>query len=454
MTEFNSDFAESLIDAALSFGAGSAEVYFGKKTETEIIVSECRAETANVRVDSGFAIRAVRDGKMVFASSSHTDRKEAVDLVRDAVKRMDLHSPDDFNVIPDRLDVDVTGVDEPFDETIERLPLDRKIEKAIQIEKAAKAFDPRVVGFGWLQYGDSVQDYCVCNSNGIRAHSRGTLAYAFAYAIAAADGCVQTGTIEDAAGYFDKLDPDLLGQRVARFAVRMLGSGEIHTGEYSLVLPPETSSSFISALADMFSADRVQKGKSPLAGRMGDVIASEKVTIVDDGVLPGGLATSPYDAEGVPATRKVLVRGGVLHGLLYDSYTARKDHTKSTGNSSRANYHSQPAITPSNFFVEPGNMTPGKILDYVGDGLYITELSGLHAGINPTTADFSVPAKAIVISGGELAHPVANITISGNLLSFFGNVAAVANDLAWVPSLGMIGAPTICVADIKVTGKN
>jgi len=454
MKIFDDKFDETILDAALSYGASSAEVYFGVSSETEIMISNCEAESVNVKADSGFAVRLLRDGRMAFASSNITDRKRAIDLVRETAKRMMLHSPDDFNIIPEPLDIDVSSVKEPFDDSLENIPLERKIEKAIQIEKAARDYDPRVSGFGWLQYGDSVQDYCVCNSKGIKAYSRGTLAYAFAYAIASGDGCVQTGTIEDAAGYFDKLDPVLLGERVARFAVRMLGLGEIHTGEYTLLLPPETASSFTSAFADMFSADRIQKGKSPLAGRMGDIVASEIVTIIDDGTLPGGLATCPYDSEGVPCSRKVLVRDGILSGILYDSYTARKDRTKSTGNSSRFNYHSQPVITPSNFYIKPSKQVPEEILVNIENGLYITELSGLHAGINPTTADFSVPAKAIVISGGELTRPVDNITISGNLLSFFGNVEAIADDLTWVPAFGMIGTPTICVTDIKVTGKN
>lgn len=451
---FDSKFAETLIDAALSFGAEDAEIYYCRQQGTEIMANNGKAEMINVKSDDGFGVRVLKDSKMAFASSNLTDRKAAIDLVRDVTLRSLLNSPDENNVIPGPVETDVSGAEELFDPDLESLPLATKIDKLLAIEAEAKTYDSRIQGFGWLQYGDSVQRYAVYNSRGVRAESKGTIAYAFAYAIASDGKSVQTGTYVDAAGYFDRLSEKKIGATVAKFAVRMLGASSVKTGEYLLVLSPETSSVFLEPLSGMLSADRVQKGKSPLHDRLGDKIASSNLTIIDDGLLPGGLATSPYDSEGMPSGTTTLIENGKLKLFLYDSYSARKGKTKSTGNASRSSYHAQPSITPTNFYLKQGEMTKEKLVGSVSNGLYITEVSGLHAAINPTSADFSVPAKAIMIRNGELAGAVDNITLSGNLLDFCRKVDKIANDLTWIPANGMIGAPTVSISSVKVTGES
>lgn len=449
---FDFKFAEELIDAALTYGADDAEIYCSTKQETEIMAGNGQAETVSIRSDTGFAVRVLRDSRMAFASSNLSARKAAVDLVKDVTERALLHSPDENNVIPEAIDRDVAGVEEPYDSELESLPLSAKIEKTLNIEKAAKAYDSRVQGFAWLQYGDSVQEFSVVNSRGIRARSRGSIAYAFAYAIAGDGKSVQTGTHAGSTAYFDKLSATEIGETVAEYAVRMLGAGSYKTGEYHVVFPPETNTALLGAVADMLSADQVQKGKSPFRDRLGDMVASEIVTVTDDGLMPGGLATSPYDSEGVPSSTTVLIKNGKLKTFLYDSYSAKKGKTDSTGNASRANYHAQPSITPTNLYLRPGNISQSDLIRSIQDGLYITELSGLHAGINPTTADVSIPAKALVIRNGEFAGGVDNITISGNLLDLYRKVDSIADDLTWIPGNGMLGAPTMSIPDVKVTG--
>lgn len=449
---FDSKFAETLIDAALSYGMDAAEVYYCKTKSTEIMAGNGQAEKVTAKSDDGFAVRVLKDNRKAFVSSNSSDRKAAIDLVKEISRRCPLHSPDAYNVIPEPVLSKTSGIDEPFDKGLMEIPLSEKISKILEVEKAAKAYDPRVQGFGWLQYGDTLQDIAVFNSHGVKSESKGTIVYAYAYAIAGDSSSIQTGTHVDASGYFAKLSAERIGRTVAEFAVRMLGAEPIKTGEYKLLLPPETSSAFLGALSDMLSADQVQKGKSPFRDLLGQSVAAKKVTIVDDGLLPGGLATTLYDSEGMPAEETILIENGKLKTFLYDSYCAKKGGTKSTGNASRATYHSQPSISPSNFYLKPGSMKREALIKSVSDGLYITEVSGLHAAINPTSADFSVPAKALLVKNGEFAGAVDNITLSGNLLRFYDRIEGIADDLAWMPASGMIGSPTILVSNIKVTG--
>jgi len=320
------------------------------------------------------------------------------------------------------------------------------------VERAATAYDRRITGFMWLQYGDLVQETAIYNSNGINCESTGSIATIFAYAIAEDGKTAQTGLNVDSSGYFDKLSAKMIGETAAEYAIRMLGASSVETRDYRIVLPPETSSAFVRALSDMLSADRVQKGKSPFRDKLGESVASKLITVVDDGVFPDGLATSPYDSEGMPSQTTTLIDKGELKAFLYDSYCAKKSGTISSGNASRASYHTQPAIAPTNFYLTPGEQSSDSLLKSISNGLYITDVSGLHAAINPITADFSVPAKAIVINSGELSYPVDNITLSGNLLEFFRNIDSIADDMVWVAANGMIGAPTISIDNVKVTG--
>lgn len=449
---YDSKFAETLIDAALSYGVDDAEVYYCLTQSTEIMAGNGTAEKVTAKSDDGFAVRVLKDQRKAFASSNSNDTKAAIDLVRELARRCPLHSPDEFNVIPTPVAADDGDVEEPFDSTLTEIPLAEKIGKILEVESAAKSFDPRLQGFGWLQYGDMSQDIAIYNSRGVKSASRGTLIYAYCYAIANDKSSIQTGTHVDASGYFATFDSAKIGKTVAEYAVRMLGAKPMKTGEYRLVLPPETATAFLNAMSEMLSADKVQKGKSPFRDLLGQTVASEIVTVIDDGRLKGGLATSLYDSEGMPSEETVLIENGRLRNFLYDSYCAKKGRTRSTGNASRGNYHRQPAISPTNFYLKPGVVKRDDAMRSVEEGLYITEVSGLHAAVNPTSADFSVPAKALLIKNGEFAGAVDNITISGNLLKFFESIESLADDLAWVPSSGMIGSPTIFVADTKVTG--
>jgi PmbA protein len=219
------------------------------------------------------------------------------------------------------------------------------------------------------------------------------------------------------------------------------------------IFPPEPGNPIVQSLFGMIEADSVQKGKSPFRGKIGQMVASDVLTLLDDGTLAGGLGTRPYDGEGIATTRTMVIEKGILKNYLYDTYTAKKGKTKSTGNASRGGYHSKPLIFPTNFFIQPSNTDAKDITGGVENGILITELSGLHAGINHATADFSVPAKGIVIEGGEPAYPVDNIAISGNLFDFLKNISAVGNDLNWEPIEGMIGAPTFKVDNLRIIGR-
>lgn len=449
------EFARRLVDAATGLGAEAAEVYTSRSASTEVRIDKGKPESVKITRDQGFGIRVLLDEKMGFASSNDMGLDTATDLVRELLKNTSRHTPDPNNVIPEPEDgftVDETL--ELFDDRIEDLPTEVKIRKGIEIEKAAMGFDGRIKGAMWLQYGDDSTQFTIVNSRGAEYRSRGTASYAFAWVIASEGRDTQSGQYDDVRAFFDELDAESLGRRAADNAVRMLGAGDIKSTEIPLVLPPETASSLFGFLAGMVNADLAQKGKTLFKDKLDEAVASEQVTVIDDGKLSGGLASCSFDGEGVPTSTTTVIDAGTLKSFLYNAYTAHKGGTRSTGNAVRGGYRGSPGVGSTNFYVHPGIKSPNDIVSGLREALYVTDLQGLHAAINTTTGDLSIPAKGIMIRGGEMTEPVQNMIIGGNLIDLLKGIEAVGSDLVWKSASGMIGVPTVLTSPVRIGGRS
>jgi len=446
-------FAKNLLEAALDCGAAQAEIYISEKKETEITIANRKPESVNVKEDSGYGVRVLVDSKLGFYSSNVRDELKAIEKIRKLVNATKLHTLDPFNVIPDIHDKPAATARETYDPRMASAPLSEKIKLATEIEKTGAAVDSRVAGFVWTLYGDKIETFRILSTTGIDATSSGTICYGFAYCYASDGKSVQTGQHACAFGFFDQFDPQEFGVNSAKRALRMLGSRDFQGGDMIALIPPEAGIPLIYSLFGMVEADSVQKGKSPFRNKLGKHVASEKVSIIDDGTLIDGLETRPCDAEGIPTSKTMVMEKGILKNHLYDSYTAKKGKAKSTGNAARMGYSSKPYIAPTNFYLQPGEENEDEILSKINNGIMITELSGLHTGINHATADFSVPAKGILINGGELSQPIDNISIVGNLFDLLKNITHVGRNLNWTPVEGMIGAPSIVVENLRIIGR-
>jgi PmbA protein len=219
-----------------------------------------------------------------------------------------------------------------------------------------------------------------------------------------------------------------------------------------VVLSERVAASFAGFTGGALCADDVQRGRSPFADRLGSEVASAAYVLADDGIDPGGLATAPFDGEGTPRERTPLIAGGELLAFLHDSYTARRGDAQSTGNAARASYRSAPSVSPSNLVLEAGELTLEQLLEEAGDGVYITEVAGLHSGVNPVTGRYSVGASGRAISGGELAEPLREFTIAGDLLGTLAAVRAVGSEVRWVPFGGSVKTAPMLVGEMAIGG--
>jgi PmbA protein len=441
------NIAESVCKWTRTAGAAEAETYLSNSRELFVEVRDDRVETLKVARDRGLGLRIMMAGKTGFAFTSDLGQDSLQDIVKQAVANARETATDPYRILPSpsssysELNL--------FDPVILETPVEDKIDLARTMEEAARAFDPRVKIIESSNYQDLQAMVTMVNSKGLRVAYQATYCGVYLALVAGEGEDQQTGFALDYRLRFNELDAVKTGQQAARRAVRMLGAKPVSTRKTAILLDPFVAAGFLGLLGPALTAEAVQKGRSLFRGKVGQLVASEMVNIIDDGILPGGLASAPFDGEGVPASRTVLIRDGILQGFLHNTYTATRDGVSSTGNGTRASYKSTPEVGVTNFFIQPGNLSADKLVQSTSSGVYITEVIGMHTA-NPISGDFSVGATGILIENGELTRPVRGIAIAGNIQELLRHVDGVGNDLQF---FGSQGSPTIRVAQMVVSGQ-
>ena len=328
------------------------------------------------------------------------------------------------------------------------LPMDRMIELATRAEQAALAVDPRLSNSEGADFNTSDGLMVFANSHGFYGEFKSSSFSTAVSPIAVQGGLMQRDYWYAVGRKFAALDqPEDVGKEAGRRTVRRLGARKISTCRVPVVFDPEMARSFLSNLCSAVNGYAIYKGTSYLIGRLGERIAPETVTICDDGRMPGGLGSKPFDGEGLATRRNVVVERGVLKTYLLDTYAGRKLNLTPTGNASRS-VGEAPSAGATNFYLAPGTVSPEEIVRSVKRGLYVTELIGF--GVNMVTGDYSRGAVGFWIENGELAYPVEEITIAGNLKDMWMHVEAIGNDLVF---RGRIASPTVKIAEMTVAGE-
>lgn len=449
------DLALFAVDQAKKSGADAVEAYITDSQTVQINITQRAVEQVNSSADAGVGIRVLKDQKMIFGSSNELSKKSIKDMVSGLMRKVPYHTPDEFNVIPGKefgfLEGDWSSYTDriSYDPKITEVPIEEKIKRAISIEASGLDYSPKIAGSMNVIYLDQTSMVYLANSNGLSGWypSSGSGGYANFSAVEGEES--QSGSFFQIGIKYADFEPVKVGRTAAERAVSMLGAKPIPSCEVPMVVSSEVGAQFLGYIVGMLSADPVQKGKSLFADKIGEKVAADMFTLIDDGKLKGGLDTSPVDGEGIPKQTTPLIVDGVLKTYLFDCYTAKKGKTKSTGNRGRGGYQSMGDIGSTNLYLKAGNMAPEEILANIKDGFYITVAFGLHAGINSISGDFSIPVAGFKIENGEMTFPIRGITIGGNLFEFLKSVDKVGSDLTWQQS---IGCPTFSVKSIKIGG--
>jgi PmbA protein len=442
------------VEAALAAGAGDAEAYVEDSVGREIRVFAGDVESLSSAAQRGAGVRAWIDGRSGYGFGTDLSPGGIEAIAAAAVSGAEVADPDEHAAVPLGSGEGVPEIEGLHDPELAATPTERKIELAKEIERACRAADDRVAQVEDTVYVDEQGRVAIASSSGLEGSYEATSCYAFAYAIAADNGDRETGLGFGIGRSPAGLDPEAIGREAAERGVSLLGSEKPGSRSCPVVLDQTVAASFVGFIGSTLCADSVQRGRSPFAGKLGEGIGSGALTIFDDGLDPGGLATAPVDGEGTPRARTALVESGRLATYLHDSYTARREggEARSTGNASRGGYRSPPSVSTSNLVVAAGEASFEELLREAGDGVYVTDVSGLHSGVNPVSGQFSVGATGRLISGGELAEPASEFTIASDLVSMLKAVRATASEARWVPFGGSVQTPAILIGEMAVGG--
>lgn len=441
-------FAKKLVERARRKGADQAEVWLEVNRESSVKVRDGEVEELTQATSKGVGLRVLAGSRLGFTYTSEFDEKKVDELAERALAIAKVSAPDKNNGLPGKAELKKRQKTlDLFDPKVAELPADWLVHAAQGMERAAKAEDARIAAFESVGAGSTVSEVSFCSSEGVLDRASSTAIYLYAAPVASQGDQLQTGHWIDFKRFLDELEPaEQIGATAARRAARMLGARKVKTQRVPVVLDPFMAASFVGGLASAVNGDMVFKRASFLSEKLGERIAPEAVSVVDDGLKPRGLATSPFDGEGVPTRRTAVVEKGKLAAFLYDSYTARKAKAKTTANAARS-YASLPHIGLNNFYLEAGPTPPEDILKGVDQGLFVTAMLG--RGANPITGEYSRGANGLWIEKGELAYPVQEVTVAGNMLEMLGAIDAVGNDLQF---RGGVAAPTLRFAELAVSG--
>lgn len=426
----------------------ASEVFLHRQRHLAIQSKDEKVDSLERADTSGLALRVEQNGCLGFAYTTDFSEEALRRLVQNALASAQTVEPKSVQSLPHIPPESAGPTLQQFDSGLAVRPLSDKIAKVIALEAAGRRYDPRISHVRMCTYEESTDEILLWNSRFGARHFERTLCQLHGMVMAADASSQESAWNIGFSPFFEQLDPVAIAEEAADEAVRMLGAGTMSTGSYPALLDRAVVAQCLGILAPSFLADSVQKQKSHLAGRLGQRVYSEAVTLYDDGLYPQGVMTAPCDAEGVPSQTTRLVGNGRLEAYLYDTISGQVDGRPSTGNSVRETFKEMPRSGTRNFYLKPGQATPQTLLTEMQRGVQIQDVIGIHTA-NPITGDFSVGAAGFRVEGGQWADPIRGFAISGNLHDILADVEAVGDDLKFY---GSVGAPTLRIAKLDLGG--
>jgi PmbA protein len=443
------DVARRAVEAATDAGATDAEAWVEEATSRRIHVYDGKVESLSDAGGRGVGVRAFVDGREGYAYGTDLSEAGVAEVAAAARAAAEVSDPDEYGGLPD--DFGATPVDGLASPVLREWSTERKVELALAVERAARS-RPGVTQVENAVYSDADGRVALANSRGFTAGYDSTQAWAYASAFAGEGADLMTGLGVDLARDPEGLDPEAIGAEAAERALALVGARQPESRRCPVVLDAFVAASFIGFIGSMLSAEAVQRGRSLFADREGDEIAHEALALADDGIDPEGPSSAPFDGEGSPSRRTELIGGGRLLTYLFDTRTARRAGRGSTANATRGSYRSPPSVGTTNLVLEPGSHDLEGLFREAGDGLFVTDVAGLHSGVNPVSGTFSVGASGRLIEGGEAGAPVRELTIASDLVSMLQGLREVGSQARWVPFGGSVKAPPVLVTEMAVSG--
>ena len=451
MTKDYRSLAAELVSELKKQGAEAADVYIVSTNGFNTTVRLGKIERLQQSISKGLGLRVIKNGAMANTFTTDFQDRAVKDLARETMQIVQVSNADKYNgLAPKELLGSYQGKLMLFDESIAKLTPEKKIEMARLAEETGMKVDKRIKNANGTSWNDSRSQVTLANSDGFTGQYQMTQASLSVSLLAEdEDGTKQTDGHYTFGRYLNTLaTPQAIGEEAGRRVVRKLGGRKVKSAVVPVVLDPRVASFMLGDVFGAASGGSIYRRMSYLVDKVGQQIASPMITIVDDATMADGVASRPFDAEGVMSSSVIVVEKGMLKQYVCDAYAARRLNLKPTGNAARS-YQGIPSVGSTNLFIKNGDTSPADIIKSVKSGLYLDRVGG--QGMNSTTGDFSMGANGQWIDNGELTHAVQEITVAGNILKVLSNVKAVGNDLSF--KLGTTASPTLLIGEMTIGGE-
>jgi PmbA protein len=440
------DLSQKLVTTCLKYGADAAEVYIetGRRLSVRMLNSEI--DTIQEASSAGVGFRVIVGGRLGFSHSNDFSPRSLDDTIQRAIAFAKLTSPDEFNVLPsDPSMADVQGL---YDPSIATVPIEKKIGMARELEKLALT-DHRVTKSSGSGYGEGETEVFIANSNGIFKSYKASSCGLSVSVVAEKGDQKNTGGDSCSRRFFDDLLPiNQIAATASKEAYELLDPVMVKTQRASVIFDTDVASSLFGGVIQALNGERVLQGASFLGNSLDTAIASDLLTLYDDGTVEKGLASRPFDGEGVAVSKRVLIENGVVKGFLYNSAAAKRAGTTSTGNASRGGFASLPGIGTHNVFMAAGKYSRNEIIASTERGLLLKGVTGY--GIDPVTGNFSGGATGFWVENGQITHPVKGLTIAGSAAEILNGLDMAGNDIDMNRTFA---APTFRIKEMQIGGK-
>jgi PmbA protein len=444
------ELATGVVSRAMKTGATAAETVVRESTEFSTVVRLGQVETLKESGSRTLGLRVFLGQRSASTYSSDLTPDGIERLIKGAFDLARVTSGDPYAGIPEPSQLgSLSGDLKLYYDDVYSLPPEERIDYARRAERAALDADPRMKNSDGGSFDAATSHKVLVNSHGFVGEFRRSYCSVYAAPIAQDEsGAMQRDYWFSLKRTLAKLEsPEAVGREAARRTLRHLGARKIASTQAPVVFDPQIAGTILDNIFDAVNGDTVYRQSSFLAGKLGEKVAGSNITVIDDGTIPEGFGTEPFDAEGVPTQRTVVIENGVLKSYLLNTYTAKKLGLKTTGNAARG-LAGNPGIGSGNFFLQKGERTPQQIISEIKRGLYVTQFLGF--GVNMVTGDFSRGASGLWIENGEFAYPVEEITVAGNLKDMLNNISEIGNDLEF---RGSTAAPTLRIDGMMIAGE-
>lgn len=438
---------QAWMDRAQELGFDAFEIYRSMVEETQMTWFEGSLDTFVSSHVTGTALRGLVGEKMANLATEDP-RDEEMDETLQGMKEMaETITSEDAGIIRSPMDIHVSAKTKKW-----KKPSEDKVKEVLgSIEKKIKVYDKRIKNVTDLIFVSQKEVREIANTHGIDLSDEAEGMIIMCQAAASEGEVVKTNFISKVVEDLDTFDEDAFVKKLCDELLARLGGSSVPSGNYKVIMEKGAMTSLFRAFAPIFSGENVAEGVSPLTGKIGEKLFADCITIVDDPQCAAACGQVDFDDEGCACTKKELVSQGVLKTIIHNSKSAAKMSTESTGNGFKASYASSVGVKMMNCCIEQGTKSLAELCTDMGEGIVITDLAGLHAGVNTVTGDFSLQCSGYAVQNGVRTHSVELITIAGNFLDLLADAEAVANDLEWEDNT--IVSPSIAVKSCSIAGE-